>query len=109
MNGRNTAALVSGVVLLVPASAHAAGTGAPAHNVWSWWDAAIFGGVLLGLAVLACFGSVIVGAVIGAIVAGVAAAARAAKVRPRALRADHLLLDPDTRRQRTLVLERDRR
>jgi len=57
------AAIVTLVALIVPAAASAA-PAAGAQGGWGWWDAAIWGGALLGIVGLGFWGDVVLGAVV---------------------------------------------
>jgi predicted lipid-binding transport protein (Tim44 family) len=80
-------ALAASVLLLAPVAAQASSAGSTTQGGWNWWDAAIWGGALLGIVLLGLFGDLVVGAVIFgiaavvsggvALVAGTGLAARA--------------------------------
>ena len=67
-----TAAIVPVVALVAPAVASAApATGT--QGGWGWWDAAIWGGALLGIVCLGFWGDVVLGAVVYGVAVVVAA------------------------------------
>jgi hypothetical protein len=70
MNGTRThlklkgTAFAASVPLFAPAAAYASSAGSTTQGGWGWWDAAIWGGALLGIVLLGFFGDLVVGAVI---------------------------------------------
>lgn len=81
------AALAASVPLLAPAVAHASGAGSTTQGGWGWWDAAIWGGALLGIVLFGLFGDLAVGAVIFGIAAVVSGSAALVASTGRAIRA----------------------
>jgi predicted lipid-binding transport protein (Tim44 family) len=68
-------ALAASVPLLAPAAAHASSAGSTTQGGWGWWDAAIWGGALLGIVLLGFFGDRVIGTLIFGIAAVVSSGA----------------------------------
>jgi predicted lipid-binding transport protein (Tim44 family) len=84
-------ALVALVSLLAPVAAEASNAASTTQGGRGWWDAAIWGGALVGIVLLGFFGDLVLGAVIFGIAAVLSAGAalvvgtgRAARARAQA-------------------------
>jgi hypothetical protein len=63
--------LAVSMTLLTPGVAHASGGGSTGQGGWTWWDAAIWGGALVGIILFGLVGDIVVGTVIFSVAAAV--------------------------------------